>query len=147
MKRWLTAGLVGAALAQGCAASDPEVQIRALLASTEAAAEARDTGFFADTLGDGYRDASGNDRDGVLRMLRGYFIANQRVEVLSRVDEVTLEGEDAARAVVHAALVGQHPGGALLGIDSDLYRFELELVNEGGEWKIIGAKWSRSLGE
>jgi len=147
MKRWLTAGIVGAALAQGCAASDPEVQIRALLASAEAAAEARDTGFFADALGDSYRDASGNDRDGVLRTLRGYFIANQRVDVLSRIDEITLEGADAARAVVHAALVGQRPGGSLLSVDSDLYRFEIELVNEDGEWKIIGAKWSRALGE
>lgn len=147
MKGWLTAGIVGAALAQGCAASDPEVEIRALLAAIEEAAEARDVGFFAETLGDGYRDANGNDRDEVLRMLRGYFIANQRVEVLSRVDEITLEGADAARAVVRAALVGQRPGGALLGVDSDLYRFELELVNEGGDWKIIGAKWSPALGE
>ena len=147
MKGWLTAGILGAALAQGCAPSDPEAEIRALLAAAEQAAEARDAGFFADALGANFRDASGSDRDEVLRMVRGYFIANQRVEVLSRVDEVTLEGADAARAVVHAALVGQRPGGALLGVDSDIYRFELELVNEDGDWQIIGAKWSRALGE
>jgi hypothetical protein len=148
MRGLLSGGVVGAALAMGCAASDPEVEIRALLAAAEEAAEARDVGFFGDALGEAYRDARGNDRDEALRTLRGFFIANQRVEVVSRVDEIALEGTDAARAVVHAGLVGQRAGGALLGgVGGDLYRFELELVNDDGEWRIIGAKWSRGLGE
>jgi hypothetical protein len=59
-----------------------------------------------------------------------------------------LEGEDAARAVLHAGMVGQRTGAALVdGIDADLYRFELELVNDGGEWQIIGADYRRALGE
>ncbi len=52
------------------------------------------------------------------------------------------------RAVVHAGMLGQRSGAELLaGVDADLYRFELELVNEGGEWQIIGADVSRALGE
>ena len=59
-----------------------------------------------------------------------------------------LEGEDAARAVVHAGMVGRRTGAALIdGVDADLYRFELELVNEGGDWQIIGADYRRALGE
>ena len=54
----------------------------------------------------------------------------------------------AARAVVHAGMLGQRSGAELLGgVDADLYRFELELVNEGGEWRIIGADWDRALGD
>jgi hypothetical protein len=139
----LVAGMVA-----GCRTSDPEAEIRALLAAAEGAAEARDTGFFGDLVGEGYRDSRGQDRAELLRMLRGYFIANQRIEVVSRVDDVALEGADAARAVVHAGLLGQRSGAELLaGVDADLYRFELELVNEGGEWRIIGADVSRALGE
>ena len=52
-------------------------------------------------------DTRGNDRDELHSMLRGYFIANQRIEIVSRVDEIVLEGADAARAVVHAGMVGQ----------------------------------------
>jgi hypothetical protein len=134
--------------AAGCGAGDPEAEIRALLAAAEEAAEARDVGFFADLIGESYRDARGHDRDELLRTIRGYFIANQRIEVVSRIDDVTLEGADAARAVVHAGMLGRRAGASLLeGVDADLYRFELELVNDGGDWRIIGAKWSRALGE
>lgn len=142
--------LLGAMSVAGCGASDPELEIRAMLAAAEEAAEARDVGFFSDVLGTSYRDARGNDREEALRMIRGYFIANQRVEIVSRVDELVLEGPqgDAARAVVHAGMAGQRAGGGLIdGVDADLYRFELELVNDDGDWRIIGATWSRALGE
>ena len=141
--------VLAAAAVAGCnGGGDPEAEIRALLAAAEEAAEARDAAFFGDLLGEGYRDSRGNDRDEMLRRVRGYFIANQRVEIVSRVDNVVLEGADAARAVVHAGMLGQRSGAALLGgVDADLYRFELELVNDAGEWRIIGARWERALGD
>jgi len=147
MKAWGIAFAL-ALLAAGCAASDPEAEIRALLAAAEDAAEARDVGFFGDAIGDNYRDARGNDRAAMLRMLRGLFIANQRIEIVSRIDEIVIEGGDAARAVVHAGMVGRRTDAALIdGLDADLYRFELELVNDGGNWQIIGADFKRALGE
>ena len=137
-----------AALATGCAANDPEADIRELIAAAEEAAEARDVGFFSDVLGESYRDARGNDREEMLRALRGYFIANQRIEIVSRVDEIVIEGEHAARAVVHAGMLGRRSGTALIdGLDADLYRFEIELVNDGGDWQVIGADFKRAVGE
>jgi hypothetical protein len=148
MKAAGLATAIAAALASGCEVSDPEAEIRALLAAAEEAAEARDVGFFGSALGAGYRDTRGNDRDELLRALRGYFIANQRVEIVSRVDEIELMGEDAARAVVHAGMLGRRTGAAILdGVEADLYRFELELVHDGGDWQIIGADVRRALGE
>lgn len=147
MKAWGIASLL-AVLVSGCGASDPEAEIRALLAAAEEAAEARDVGFFGDALGESYRDARGNDRDEVLRMLRGLFIANQHIEIVSRVDEIVIEGGDAARAVVHAGMVGRRTNAGLIdGLDADLYRFELELVNDGGSWQVIGADFRRTVGE
>lgn len=133
-----------AALAAGCGSSDPEAAIRTLLADAEQAAEERDTGFFRAVIGTAYRDSRGNDRDQVINLLRGLFVANQRVEIVSRIDSVELLGADAARAVVHAGMVGQRAGANVLGgLNADLYRFELELVNEGGDWQIIGATMAR----
>jgi hypothetical protein len=147
MKAWGIASLL-AVLASGCGASDPEAEIRALLAAAQVAAEARDVGFFSDALGDSYRDSRGNDREEVLRMLRGYFIANQHIEIVSRVDAIAIEGGDAARAVVHAGMVGRRADATLIdGLDADLYRFELELVNDGENWKVIGADFKRAIGE
>jgi hypothetical protein len=148
MKTAATLWVLAAALVAGCAGGDPDAEIRALLAAAEEAAEARDAGFFASILGAGYRDSRGNDKDEAVRSVRGLFLVNQRIEIVSRVDEVVLEGADAARAVVHAGLVGQRTGASLIdGVDADLYRFELELVNEGGDWQIIGAEIRRALGE
>ncbi len=149
MKMLSTAAALVVAAVAGCGGGrDPDADIRALLAGAEQAAEARDAGFFADLVGSGYRDAQGHDRDELLRTLRGYFIANQRVEIVSRIDDVELEGSDAARVVLHAGMLGQRSGAtALAGVDADLYRFELELVNDGGDWRIIGAEWRRGLGE
>jgi hypothetical protein len=147
MKMLSSAAAFAAAVVAGCGTSDPEAEIRALLTAAEEAAEARDVGFFADLVGEGYRDSRGQDRAELMRTLRGYFIANQRIEIVSRVDEVVLEGSDAASAVVHAGLLGRRSGAGLAGVDADLYRFELELVNDGGDWKIIGADVSRALGE
>jgi len=143
-------GLVSAlaVLAAGCGASDPEAEIRALLAAAEEAAEARDVGFFGGALADDYRDARGNDRAEMLRKLRGYFIANQRIEILSRVDEIVVEDDGSARAVVHAGMVGRRAGAELIdGIDADLYRFELTLVNDGAEWQVASADFRRAVGE
>jgi len=147
MKAWGLASAL-AVLATGCAADDPEAEVRALLAAAEAAAEGRDTGFFGDALAESYRDARGNDREAMLRRLRGYFIANQRIELVTRIDEIVIEGEGTARAVVHAGMLGRRTGAPLIdGIDADLYRFELELVNAGGDWQVIGADFRRALGD
>jgi hypothetical protein len=136
------------AFVAGCGSSDPETEIRALVTAAEQAAEARDTGFFRAVIGSAYRDSRGNDRDQTVNLLRGLFVANQKIEVVSRIDSVELQGTDAARAVVHAGMVGQRAGASLLGgLDADLYRFELELVNDGGDWQIIGATVERARGE
>ena len=137
-----------AVLATGCGADDPEARIRALIADAEQAAEARDVGFFSGVLADRYSDARGNDRDAMLRALRGYFIANQRIEILTRVDEIVMEGDGVARAVVHAGLVGQRADARVIdGVDADLYRFELELVDDGDYWKVTRADFRRAVGE
>jgi hypothetical protein len=137
-----------AVLATGCAADDPEAELRALLAAAETAAEARDVGFFGDVLAESYRDTRGNDREEMLRRLRGYFIANQRIEIVSRIDEIVIDGEGTARAVVHAGMLGRRTGAPLIdGIDADLYRFELELVNAGRQWQVVRADFRRAVGD
>jgi hypothetical protein len=138
----------GVALLTACGASDPGAEVRALLTAAEQAAEARDTGFFRDVIATAYRDSAGRDRDQVVNSVRGLFVANQKIEIVSRIDSVELQGADAARAVVHAGLIGQRAGASMLGgLDADLYRFDLELVKNGGDWQIIGARVTPARGE
>jgi hypothetical protein len=139
--------VLAAALAVGaCAADDPEATLVALIESAEAAAEARDTGYFRDLIAASYTDSRGNDRDRIIDVIRGYFFTNPRIDVVTRIEETELLGQDAARVVMLAGILGRREGvGVLGGFDGRLYRLELELVATGGDWQIIGARWERSL--
>jgi hypothetical protein len=140
--------LMAATLASGCGPGDPAAEIRERLVAAEQAAEARDGGFFRDLLAASYRDARGNDRDQMLALIRGFFLTHSQIEVVSTVDEIVLEGADAARAVLHAATIGRRAGESLIGgVEGELYRLEVELVKDGGDWRVIGASWSPALGE
>ena len=127
-----------------CSSADPDEEIAALIAAAEAAAEARDTGHFRSLISDDYVDANGRRKQQLIDMIRGYFFVNSSVEVVNRIEEVTLAGDDAAEVVLQSGLLGQGSGG-LLDLDGKLYRIELELVRESGDWTIIGADWERIL--
>ncbi len=140
-----------AGLLLGCGGSDPEAAIRERLAAAEQAAEERDTGFFRDFVAESYSDPRGYGRDEVINLIRGYFLAHARLEIVSRVDEVTLSGPDAGRAVLHAGMLGQRAGESLLGgVAGDWYRFEIDLIRDGGDWRVSSASWASwdsALGE
>ena len=130
----------------GCGSQDPDAAIRELIDQGETAAEERDTGFFRSVLSVNYSDARGNDRDRLIAMLRGGFLTHESIEVVTRTESVALNGTDAAEVVMFAGVIGRRAGGSLIGgLDGQLYRIELELVNNGGDWEIIGANWERSL--
>lgn len=135
-----------AVLACGCSAEDPATVIEQLIEATESAAESRDTGHFRGLIADSYVDSRSNDRERLINLVRGYFLAHQSIDVLTRIESVELRGEDAAEVVVLAGVLARRPGEGLLdGFDGRLYRFELELVEYDGDWQIIGADWQRSL--
>ena len=134
-----------AAVLAGCSRPDPETELRALVAAAAQAAEERDGGFFRGLIDRGYRDSRGNDRDAMLNLVRGYLLTHSNIEIISRVEEVTLSGVDAAEIVLQAAIVGQRAGQRLLGVDGRMYRIELELVRDG-DWRVIGASYGPAVG-
>ena len=129
-----------------CGGEDPEASLQRLVESAEGAAEARDTGYFRGLIATSYADSRGNDRDRIIDAVRGYFFTNQRIDVVTRIEETQLLGQDAARMTLLAGILGRGEGaGVLDGFDGRLYEIELELVQSGGDWQIIGARWERAL--
>jgi hypothetical protein len=138
--------LAAAAAIAACGASgDAEHELRSLIDDAEAAAEARDTGHFRGLISRDYRDTRGNGRDDAINWLRAYFLMHQRVEIVTRVEDVVLHGSDAANVVLRVASIGVRgradSGAAIGGFSGELERLELELVREGGDWRIIRASW------
>ena len=107
----------------------------------EVAAEARDVGDLMEHVSANYRDAQGQDRAEASRYARGYFVANQSIHLLTRIESLEFPAPDEARVKLQVGMAGRggEPGAASL--TADLYDFDLALVREDGEWKVSYADW------
>jgi hypothetical protein len=140
--RWMVAVLV---LALGCSrgAESPEEQVRGVLHAVEAAAEARDVGALKKQISESYKDAQGNDRRAVLGIATAHFMRNNSVYILSRIGEVEIAEPGSARVEALVALAGTpiRDAGALPELHADLYRFDVQLRDEHGRWRVTSADW------
>jgi hypothetical protein len=131
-----------ALLLAGCADdSSPEQQVRSVIESMEVAAEARDVGDLMEHVSANYRDAQGQGRTEASRYARGYFVANQSIHLLTRIESLEFPAPDEARVKLQVGMAGRGGEQGAAGLSADLYDFDLALVREGGEWKLSYADW------
>ena len=132
----------------GCG-SDPETpedQIRALIEAGEIAVEARDLSEVRSLISDRYRDEQGLNQQAVSRLIAGQFLIHQSIHLLVQTDDIRLVGPERAEVRVYVAMSGTQLSGpeALLGLQADLFRFDLDLEQEGGDWRVTGGNWRRA---
>jgi hypothetical protein len=133
------AGLL--AVLAGCSdEASPEQQVRAVIDSMEVAAEARDVGDLLEHVSTSYRSADGLDRAEAARYLRGYFVANQSIHLLTRIGSLEFPAPDEARVKLQVGMAGRG-GEGIADLSADLYDFDVVLVREDGEWKVSYADW------
>jgi hypothetical protein len=136
-------------LLAGCGdANSPEQQVRDVIGKMELAAEARDVGDLMEHLSEDYRDPNGLGAQEAARYARGYFIANQSIHLLTRVEEIEFPTAGEARAKVLVGMVGRDADALgesfdLANLAADLYEFKIALRREDDEWKVSFAEWSR----
>lgn len=130
----------------GCGgdASDPEKQVRAWLNAMHVAAEEKARRDIVAHISPAYVDTRGNSRDDIDKLLRWYFLQQNKIALLNSVDDIRVVGETAAEVTLTVAMAGTN--NSALGISADAYRFELELEHDGNDWQLISARWGE-LGE
>jgi len=136
---------VGLALAVGCshAPADP---VEALLAELQAAAEARDAERFGDRLAPAFQGGQGLGRPETLAQLKRYFAAYESVGIEVYGVESDRDGQAArVRCVVEFSGEARKAFG-LEGLlpPSAVYRFDLDVAEEGGIWRVRGATWEQA---
>jgi len=138
--RLMAAGLIFL-LASACGGSDetPEDAIRAWVQDGHLAAEAKDRRALLDMISPAYADARGNSRDDIGNMMRFYFLRQDKVVLISLVDEIEVFGDSAATLVLQVGMAGSNDN--VLGFSADAYRFEMELEQGGSDWLLIAARW------
>ncbi|MDH5215276.1 MAG: hypothetical protein OEY04_13805 [Gammaproteobacteria bacterium] len=117
----------------------PEEQLRQWLATAQAAAESRDRSALMEMLSPGYTDARGNDREAVDKMLRYYFLRQDKVVLVSKISDIAVRDGTAAEITLTVAMGGS--GNGALGFSADAYHFELELEHNDDEWLLMAARW------
>ena len=140
-----TAFLVILAATAGCGgadASDPEAEIRAWIDAMETHAEAKERRDIVDNISDVYADGRGNRRDDINNILRVYFLRQNSIALLTSIDEIRLLGDDAAEVSLTVGMAGTQNSG--LGFSADRYDFELELENDGDNWRLVSARWGEA---
>ncbi len=146
--------LIGVLLICGLAAcggrpESPEARVRAWLKAGETAAEARELMALKEMISARYKDEAGRDRRAVVRILLGYFHRHGSIYLLMRVEGISFPEPGRARVVLYAAMAAEPIEGArsLTDMRADLHRFELELADEEGEWKLLSAAWRRAVAQ
>jgi hypothetical protein len=133
---------VALALLTACSdPASPEQQVRAVIAAMETAAEARDVGALVEHVSPNYRDGQGQDRAEASRYARGYFVANQSVHLLTRIESLEFPSPDEARVKLQVGMAGRGGEPGASSLTADLYDFDLALIREGDEWKLSYADW------
>ena len=119
--------------------SEPEEELRAWVAEGIDLAGSKERRKLMGMVSRSYADARGNERGDIDKMLRGYFIRQHKIALLSNIEEITVYDQTAARIVLTVGMAGTNDG--VLKFSADVYRFALELEKDGSEWKLISARW------
>jgi hypothetical protein len=145
VRKWrLLLAVALAAAAAGACSRRPADPVAALLADLERAAEARDATAFGERLSASFRDEHGLGRDEAVQQLKRWFAGYETVKIEVYSVETDRSGPSAARVRCVVEFSGQ--GRRLLGLEgllppSAAYRFELDVADEGGWWRVRGASY------
>ena len=142
--------LLALLLLAACGPGDsPEEQVRQYVAAAEAVVEARNLGDLKELIAEKYQDDQGRTRRDIVAIAARYLYANKNIHVLTRIEGLTFPAPEQARLAVYAALTGQNVSDldALLNMQADLYRFDLELGKDDGKWLLLRADWRPARGE
>jgi len=143
--------LAGGALAlslllAGCSREkSPEEQVREVIVQAETATEARDLSDVTALVAETYTDTHGQDKAAIRDVMRGYFLINQSIHLLTRIDDVRFPADELASAHVSVGMLGQQAQEDW-ALAADVYEFDIQLRRIDGEWKLQNAEWRRPGG-
>jgi hypothetical protein len=145
------AALVGltsllAVASSGSCAFEPVDPMRALVDALAEAAEDRDADGILEHLDPGFSAQGGLTRADAAASLRRYFAGYERIDV-EVYDVETLPGEAVSRVRARVGFTGQ--ANRTLGLEgllppSAVYRFDLDVVEYDGAWRVTRAAWERA---
>ena len=137
--------IVAALLAVGCRTQTEQDKIRKTITAIQNAAEEKDVRKIIDCLSRTYADPQGFSYDTIKGLLVGYFFRHQKIRIYLTNLDVSVE-DTAGRAVFQAILTGGNRTGSVADVVPKalgMYSFDISLKKEGGDWKVVSARWEQ----
>ena len=139
LRLMLSATFLCALVACGDPPTPPEEAVRAWVAEGQRLAEEKDRNGMMDLISPAYADARGNEPDDIENMFRYYFLRQNSIKLLTKIDDIRVFGDDAAEVDLTIGMAGTNDG--TLGFSANAYNFEIELVRDNDDWLLISGRW------
>ena len=126
---------------------NPEQQIREMISAGEEAVETRSIMTVLDFIASDYQDKRGRQKKDIQRLVAGYILRNKSIHLLTRVQHVALnEDKTQADVILYVGVAGVPVTSAdqLMFTRADLYRFDLSLKLEDGDWQVVSGSWHQA---
>lgn len=122
-----------------------EQQVREALTRIDAALAAKDTKALRAAISERYLDAKKRTKEDLSAFITYFLFKQKDVYTFSFVYDVELPAPGEADATVYAALAAAPLTSRddIARFDADLWKFEVELHNEEGVWRVRAADWTR----
>jgi hypothetical protein len=143
MLRIIATAALLALLASACGPDEtPDSQVRAVIASGEEAAEARDLSGLMDLVSPKYQDGQGAGREDLEQYLRGYLVTHQSIHLLLKVDSVEFPYRDMAKVSLTLGTLGREAAGSTaFDLAGEVYDVDLEFQLDDRQWRVTRARW------
>ena len=78
-----------------------------------------------------------------------YFLRNKSIYLLVQIERIDLNDPHRPRVTLYTAMAGKPFADveALLELRAALYRFDLELIQEEDEWRVVSGRWQPATRE
>jgi hypothetical protein len=125
----------------------PEDRIRAFMSEIERASRDKDVSAVKNAISENYRDAHGRLQRDIHSIITLQYLRQREIYLLTRIESLELPSPTEAHVVVLGAMAGTpiEAADALRKIRADVYRFDLQLRDERGSWRVVSGDWRPAI--
>ena len=113
------------------------------MSEIERASREKDVSAVKDAISENYRDAQGRVQRDIHSIITLHYLRQREIYLLTRIESLELASPTEAHVVVLVAMAGTpiEAADALRKLRADVYRFELQLRDERGSWRVASSDW------
>ena len=122
----------------------PEDQIHEFIETAKTAAQERSLSDFNALISDSFMGKNGYQKRDISRLAAGYFFRNKNIHLMTKTKTIYFPDPEQAEVQLIVAMAGQpiNDAASILNIRAKIYKFDLALNKENGEWLLQNARWS-----